>query len=192
MMKKISFWLGVLVVGLVLGLGSLSLRLRGGLGADAVSVGPWNTNLTVGGVDADALTRARVALFGLLALDKKETIYYTANKDDAGEALNGSCTYVVKGKDLAARWWSVTAYGPDSYLIPNDANIFSFSKPSVKREADGSYIVRVSATHQEGNWLPVKAGEGFDMTARFYNPEASVYTAPDKAELPTITKESCQ
>ena len=192
MLKRIAFWSGIVVAGLVLGLGTLDLRLRGGLGADAVAVGPWHTNLTTGGAGADALTRARVALFGLLALDKKETIYYTANTDDAGDKLSGSCTYVVKGHDLAARWWSVTAYGPDSFLIANEADIFSFSKPLVKREADGSYIVRVSPTRQEGNWLPVKAGESFDMTARFYNPEPAVYTAPDKAVLPTITKESCQ
>ncbi|MDO8289784.1 MAG: DUF1214 domain-containing protein [Parvibaculum sp.] len=191
-MKNILFWLGVVVAGTVLGLGATALTLRGASVSGNVSVGPWNTNLTVGGVDADATTRARVALFGLLALDKKETIYYTAGTDSAGEKLSGSCTYVLKGRDLAARWWSVTAYDRDSFLIPNEANIFSFSKPSVQREADNSYVVRISADKQPGNWLPVKAGESFDMTARFYNPEPEVYTAPEKAELPTITKESCQ
>ncbi|MES1991021.1 MAG: DUF1214 domain-containing protein [Pseudomonadota bacterium] len=192
MLKKIGFWLGTVVAGLALGLGAAAFTLRGASVSGNVNSGPWNTNLTAGGVDADATTRARIALFGLLALDKKETIYYTAGTDSAGEKLDGSCTYVLKGSELAARWWSVTAYGPDSYLIPNEANVFSFSKPSVKREADGTYIVRISPTHQDGNWLPVKAGESFDMTARFYNPEADVYFAPDKAVLPTITKESCQ
>ncbi|MFZ2466787.1 MAG: DUF1214 domain-containing protein [Parvibaculum sedimenti] len=137
-------------------------------------------------------TRARVALYGLLALDRKETMYYTASTDDAGKPLSGDCTYVVEGKDLAARWWSVTAYGPDSFLIPNEANVYSFAKTTVKREADGHYIVRVSADRQEGNWLPVKRGQSFDMTARFYNPDAEVSAAPASAELPRITKESCK
>lgn len=191
-MKNFLFWIGVVATALVLGLGSVLLTLRGGLGADQVKVGPWATNLVIGGVDADAYTRARVALFGLLALDKKETIYYTAGADSAGEALSGSCSYVLKGRDLAARWWSVTAYGPDSYLIPNDANIYSFSKPSVQREADGSYVVHISPVKQDGNWVPVKPGQRFDLTARFYNPDASVVAAPEKADLPTITKEGCQ
>lgn len=190
-MKKILYVLGVVAVALVLGLGSLAMTLRGGLGADQIAVGSWNTNLLVGGVDADAYTRARVALFGLLALDKKETIYFTAGHDSAGDVLSGSCTYVLTGRDLAARWWSVTAYGPDSYLIPNDANIYSFSKPSVARQADGSYVVRISPTKQDGNWVPVKVGERFDLTARFYNPDAAAVTSPEKVDLPTITKEAC-
>lgn len=191
-MKKVIYWGGVAVLGLVLGLGSAFLALRmGGLGGGA-TVGPWSASLTAGSIDADMYTRARVARYGLLALDKKETLYYTARTDSDGAPLSGSCTYVVKGRDLAARWWSVTAYGPDSFLIPNDANLYSFAKTTVKREADGGYIVRISADKQEGNWLPVKAGESFDMTARFYNPEPAVYAAPQSAVLPTIAKESCK
>ncbi|HUD52457.1 DUF1214 domain-containing protein [Parvibaculum sp.] len=191
-MKKIAYWGGMVLLGIAIGYFSADFAIRGvGLGGQ-IKVGPWNTNLANGSKDADMYTRARVARYGLLALDKKETIYYTAGTDDAGEKLSGSCTYVVEGKDLAARWWSVTAYGPDSYLIPNDAGIYSFAKTTVKREADGHYIVRVSPDRQEGNWVPVKAGESFDLTARFYNPEASVYAAPAAAELPHITKESCK
>lgn len=191
-MKQLAYWGGMVLLGIAIGYFSADFAIRGvGLGGQ-IKVGPWNTNLANGSKDADMYTRARVARYGLLALDKKETIYYTAGTDDAGDKLSGSCTYVVEGKDLAARWWSVTAYGPDSYLIPNDADIYSFAKTTVKREADGHYIVRVSSDRQEGNWVPVKAGESFDLTARFYNPEASVYAAPAAAELPHITKESCK
>lgn len=191
-MKTFLYWSGVVLVATVLGLGALAVTMRAGLGEGTVRVGPWSTNLSVGGVEADATTRARVALFGLLALDKKETIYFTALTDDAGERLSGSCTYVLKGNDLAARWWSVTAYGDDSFLIRNDANIYSFSKPSVKREADGSYVVRVSPVPQKGNWVPVQSGKTFDMTARFYNPDPAAVENPAAVKLPSITKEGCQ
>jgi hypothetical protein len=191
-MNKIVYWGGVAVLGVALGLVSASLVLRSGGLSGAAAVGPWSASLSAGSAGADMYTRARVARYGLLALDKKETLYYTARTDGAGAPLSGSCTYVLKGNDLAARWWSVTAYGPDSFLIPNDANIYSFAKTTVKREADGSYVVRVSADRQEGNWLPVKAGESFDMTARFYNPDPAVYAAPQSAVLPTIEKESCK
>lgn len=191
-MKAFLYWGGIVVLAVALGLGSAVLMLRTGKMGDDVAVGPWRASLAAGSASADMYTRARVALYGLLALDKKETLYYTASTDDAGETLSGNCTYVVTGNDLATRWWSVTAYGPDSFLIPNEAGIYSFSKTTVKREADGRYIVRVSADRQEGNWLPVRQGERFDMTARFYNPDASVYAAPGAAKLPTIAKESCK
>jgi hypothetical protein len=191
-MKTVAYWAGVVVLGIALGLGSAAVALRQeGMGG-GVAVGPWKMDLAAGSTSADMYTRARVALYGLLALDRKETLYYTAATDGAGAVLSGDCTYVLEGRDLAARWWSVTAYGPDSYLMPNDAGIYSFSKTTVKHEADGRYVVRISAEKQDGNWLPVKPGERFDMTARFYNPDASVYAAPGDAALPSITKESCK
>ncbi len=191
-MKKIAYWGGMIVLGIALGLGSARMMLGFGQLDGGYSVGPWKTGTDFGSANAGMYTRARVALYGLLALDRKETMYYTATTDDAGAPLSGDCTYVVEGKDFAARWWSVTAYGHDSYLIPNDANIYSFAKTTVKREADGHYIVRVSAERQDGNWLPLQRGQIFDMTARFYNPDPSVSAAPASAKLPSIRKESCK
>lgn len=191
-MKRFAYWGGMIVLGLALGIGSAAFMLRLGALDGGYGVGPWKTGTDFGSANAGMYTRARVALYGLLALDRKETMYYTASTDDAGRPLSGDCTYVVEGKDLAARWWSVTAYGPDSFLIPNEANVYSFAKTTVKREADGHYIVRVSADRQDGNWLPVKRGQSFDMTARFYNPDAAVSAAPASAELPRVTKESCK
>ena len=43
-----------------------------------------------------------------------------------------------------------------------------------------------------GNWLPVKAGEAFDLTLRLYNPETEVYAEPEGIALPAITREACR
>lgn len=191
-MKALLYWGGVAILGLLLGLGSVVPGLMLGNPATTLNSGPWVTTLAAGSTDADMYTRARVALFGLLALSKEETMYYRASSDSAGERLSGDCTYVVEGADLAAHWWAITAYRLDGFLIPNDAGIYSFARTTVERGADGRYVVRLSAERQEGNWLPVKAGDDFDLTARLYNPEASVYSAPQEAELPSIVKESCR
>lgn len=183
-------WAGAIVLGLAIGLGASLLAIGSGRGN--IAAGPWVTSMVYGSSDADMYTRARVALFGLLALNKEQAVYYTASVDDAGERLSGDCTYLLKGQDLTARWWSVTAYGADSYLIANDAGIYSFSKATVAREPDGSYEVRVSAARQAGNWLPVKRGERFDLTARLYNPAAAVHADPAAVALPVIEKESCE
>jgi hypothetical protein len=191
-MRTFLYWVGVVVLAVVLGLGSAVFALRLSLKNGQVRAGSWTTSLTAGSADAGIYTRAAVARYGLLALDKKETMYYTALTDSDGATLSGSCTYVLTGQDLAARWWSITAYGPDSFLIANEPGIYSFSKTGVKHEPDGHYIVRISADRQDGNWLPVKAGEPFNLTARFYNPDPSIYAAPSEARLPTIVKEGCK
>lgn len=183
-------WAAVLFAGAALGLGSALLAVASGRGE--VHSGVWATSLTYGSAEADIYTRARVALFGLLALSREQTVYYTAARDASGEPFSGDCTYIVRGRDLDARWWSITAYGPDSHLIPNEAGIYSYSKTSVVREADGSYVIRVSAESQPGNWLPVKRGERFDMTARLYNPAPSVIEAPSAIVLPAVVKEGCR
>lgn len=191
-MKSVVYWGCIVLLGLMFGFGSALAVLKNRQLSGGISVGPWHTGASYGSKDADMYTRARVALYGLLALDRKETMYYVAAEDSDGAPLAGNCTYRVEGKDLAARWWSITAYGADSFLIPNDAGIYSYSKTTLKPEANGGYVIRVSADRQEGNWLPVKAGQEFDLTARFYNPEPSVYENPAGAELPRIVKEGCK
>lgn len=183
-------WGVALLLGAVLGIATALLSVASGRGE--LHAGVWATSLAYGSEAADMRTRARVALFGLLALSSEQTVYYTASRDGSGDLLSGDCTYIVTGRDLDARWWSITAYGPDSHLIPNEAGIYSYSKSSVAREGDGRFLIRVSADRQPGNWLPVRRGERFDMTARLYNPGAAVVENPAAVALPTIVREGCR
>ncbi|ABS62462.1 protein of unknown function DUF1214 [Parvibaculum lavamentivorans DS-1] len=189
-MKTLIYWGSALAAALVLALGTAWWFVNDYGGT--YRSGAWTTSTAYGSVEADMYTRARVALFGLLALDKRETMYYQTRTDSAGEPLSGNCTYRLEGSDLAAHWWSITAYDADSFLIPNERNVFSFSQTTTAREPDGSFVIRISPDPQEKNWLPVKAGEGFDLTARFYNPQASIYADPAAAVLPIIAKETCR
>ena len=134
--------------------------------------------------------RARIAVHGLLALSREETLYYTAAGDSDGQALAGNCSYRIEGRDPPARWWSITAYGADDFLIPNDAERYSVSMNSVARAPDGTFTVTVSKAQTEGNWIPVTAGH-FDLTIRLYNPQASVVADPANVPLPTIRRTNC-
>lgn len=189
-MNRYVYWASALVAGAALAGVSIAWAMTALQGE--YRSGPWYTSAVFGSVDADMYTRARVALLGLLALDKRETMYYTANTDSEGGALSGDCTYRIEGGDLAAHWWSITAYDAASFLIENEQRVYSFSQTTTEREPDGSFVIRISADPQEKNWLPVKRGESFDMTARFYNPEASIYADPSAAVLPVIVKEGCK
>jgi hypothetical protein len=119
-MRVILKLLMTVVAGVALGLLATWLAVGRGtpMGGD-VRDGPWRTSLEAGSAQSGAVLRASVALHGLLALNRSETVYYSATTDGAGGALDARCAYRVTGRDPPARWWSITAYGADDYLIPN-------------------------------------------------------------------------
>lgn len=182
---------GSLVLALVLGLASAYYALNVAMRNDSsVANGPWVTNLETGGTNADNYVRTFVAITGLLALNKDETIYYTATTDSAGEALRGNCSYRIEGRDPDARWWSITLYGNDYFLIDNPANRYSVSQSNVVRSADGTFVIRLSTVAEQGNWIATSP-DGFDVTLRLYNPGDTVKANPSAAPLPSIAKEAC-
>jgi hypothetical protein len=183
--------LAALVAAVVLGSGSAYVATRLAIRGDAaVQNGPWSTSLVTGGTDADAYTRTLVAITGLLALNKDETIYYNAEKDSAGEALDGNCSYRLEGRDPDARWWSITVYGRDHFLLDTPSQRYSVSKSNVVRAADGAFVVRLSTVEEPRNWIAISP-DGFQLTLRLYNPGPAVKDDPAAAPLPAIVKESC-
>jgi hypothetical protein len=185
--------LGVVVVGVPLGLAATwFVTSRGGMG-DSVADGPWKTSLVVGSPQSDPYTRARVALHGLLALSRNETLYYTAPEDGDGQTLDGKCRYEIEGRDPNTRWWSITAYGADDYLIPNSQNLYSVSQTSAVRRKDGSFLIAVGGTNApsaNASWIPAGTGP-FSLTLRLYNPGPEIVLDPEHATLPALKKVSC-
>ena len=183
------------VVAIALGIGSAYRTVQAGLAGGEIANGPWRTSLVTGSKDADLYTRVRVAVGGLLALAPSETIYFTAATDSAGEPLESRCDYVVDGGELPARWWSITEYAADHFLVPNDAGRYSFSETTLERESGasiGRWTMRVARDPKDGNWLPSAREDGtFTLTIRLYNPAPDVYEQPATIALPRIEKGTC-
>lgn len=156
-----------------------------------VTNGPWSANTDNGTKDASALSRARVALFGLLALPAKEAMYFTARTDSEGAPLNGKCTYTVSGSELDARWWSITLYKGEGWLVKNAANLWSVAGNAPERDANGNWSFTVSPKKADGVWLPTGGTPQFDLTLRTYHPQGALLNNPSSAKFPTIKKESC-
>ena len=154
--------------------------------------GPWFTNLTVGSQEAGMYTRAAVAKHGLLALAQSEAIYYTAFTDEDGQTLRGGCDYSIEGKDLDARWWSITVYGDDDFLIPNDENRYSYNGKNVTYVTDGRYTIHLCRTPREDNWLPAGNEERLSLWLRLYDPGPAFYESASTVELPRIVREECR
>jgi hypothetical protein len=189
-MKLAAKIVAMLVVGTALGLFVTWLTIFHRTMPGGISDGPWKTNLLIGSSGGDMATRAAVAVHGLLALNRSETIYFTASQDSGGNALDGRCSYLVAGRDPPTRWWSITVYGADDYLIPNAANRYSISKTSVVRDAGGAFTAPLGPDPHGANALPT-GGRRFTLTLRLYNPAASVAADPARVALPSIRKVSC-
>lgn len=191
-MVRILKWLTIAVVGVMLGLASAALAVTQVVKRSGVTVGAWSTPLDAGGADRGLYTRAAVAVGALLALDRSETIYFFADSDDAGQPLDGKCTYTLSGRDPDARWWSVTLYAGDLFLIENAQNRWSYNGANVAHAADGQFTLSVGRDEQPGNWLPTAKAEQLVLVLRLYNPSAAIAADPANAPLPTISRGECR
>ena len=184
----------LLLCALLVGVVTAVLGVRNQFAAGGVRSGSWQTNANIGSSGAGPYLRAGVAIGGLLALNASETVYYTATTDDAGQPLSTSCQYRVEGTEPATRWWSITAYADDNFLIRGSNGRYSVDKTAVEKGADGSFVVRVGGEPRAGNWIstgPPAGGKPFSLTLRLYNPDASVVSDPGGVTLPKIVPEHC-
>ena len=193
--------MGASLVSILLAAGLLASKLKSGVDKLSVANGDWRISMVTGSEEADVMTRAIVAIGGLLASRREDSMYYRLASVD-GEPLRLDCTYRLRGSDYDADWWSITAYGWDHYLIPNSEDRFSFNGENVRREADGSWELVVSAAPKPGNWLPVAPAGGkrqlgddaadFDLILRLYTPGEAYLNSAQTAPLPTVEREHCE
>lgn len=154
--------------------------------------GPWRASLLAGSPDADAYTRARVALGGLLALSREEALYYVAATDSTGAPLKSRCRYRVVGTPPPARWWSITAYADDVFLFADDARRYSLASGRAALDAQGRFSLVTAPPPPpreaagDATWLPTPGDRGLLLTLRLYHPDAALAASPRKLEPPRI------
>lgn len=181
--------LGLYLLAVAIGLGSAWWFLRRAPWTGAVvQVGAWSSSTLAGSTDADLYTRARVAIEGLLALGREETMYYVAYKDGQGRALRARCHYQVSGKPPDARWWSITAYADDYFLFNVVPGRFSVNSSTARLDAQGRFTLHTGplSPGDAVAWLPTPADRGLILTLRLYNPGAVLQAAPGRLNPPTI------
>jgi hypothetical protein len=181
---------GLVVLATALGLGSAWLVLKRG-DAFGARVGPWQANLLAGSADADLYTRARVAVGGLLALNRAETMYYVAATDSDGQPLRSRCSYRVSGPPPKARWWSLTAYAEDYFLFPNEPRRYSVNGLNAFIDEKGAFALTSGPTDPGVAgvpWLPTPGDRGLMFTLRVYNPDGALQAAPASLEAPRIER----
>ncbi|MDQ1166797.1 MULTISPECIES: DUF1214 domain-containing protein [unclassified Flavobacterium] len=188
--KKIAIGLGLILLAVVLGSGIGIYNIKSGKSDSQRKIGNWQT------VDkdkdlntADLLTIAQVAVYGPYALTKKEVIYLSTNTDSEGNALDPKSDYVINGKKLDAKYWSITAYDENGFLIKNPINKYGYNLEDVKYEADStSYKINLSGTEKKENWLPINNVQKTSLIIRLYLPSEKLRENLTVETLPTIQK----
>jgi hypothetical protein len=139
---------------------------------------------------ADPVITAQVTTFGLFALPPEEAVYLFARKDENNELLNGVNDYIIEGNinDFKAKYWSLTAYGKDLFLIPNEQERYSFNSSNLVTDSAGNFKIHISQSPHKGNWLPVGIGKPFYLLLRFYKSDNEFIEELDAASLPLIRK----
>ena len=168
------------------------MLFRSRVGMSGVDAGQWRVNLLAGSTRADAYTRARIAIFALLALDRRETLYYTTDRDDDGATLRAECTYSIELRPPAARWWSITAYAADGFLFPNKARRYSVSGENAQVDADGRVRFRIASQASPAGVdarITTSGVGAMRLTLRLYQPDDSLQLAPQTLDPPSIKKD---
>jgi hypothetical protein len=178
----------IVLIGFLLGSGIALYRITHWKGKDAtIKNGSWNGQ-KLDNVGKNPLLTARIAVAALFALRPDETIYLVAKDDTEGQLLSGNHDYIVTGVPMAARYWSITMYGEDYFLVPNEVNRFNYNMMSLQYESDSSFSFHISPTKKEGNWLPSGENHNFYLTLRLYHPDEELVNTIETANLPIIKR----
>jgi hypothetical protein len=132
------------------------------------------------------IDRASITEFIQYGNTSKTAAYYHTFHDSRGRALDGgrgatyTLTFAASELPQASRFWSVTAYTPESVeLVANDDHKYVVASytPGLVYNADGSLTIHFAMEQPKGvpfaNWLPIPR-RNFNAMLRVYGPEGSV------------------
>ena len=151
-----------------------------------ISIDGWSADYSIGTTATDPKTRAMVARRGIMALPRSEAVYFTTTQDSGGDVLRENCRYEVSGQtDMGALWWSVTLYDQDDFL-PKDAENYSINSDQFNSANQFNVSIR-----KDGD-LSHRGAGNFDLTLRLYKPQDWVISDPERLNLPTVKRLSCE
>ena len=161
-----------------------------------VKNGPWRTHLGVGRKNIPRIEKAAIACIGLGANNSDETIYWNAFTDTEGRALFSGNTYRLRFRrhplvDFKANgFWSITVYGQDKFLVPNDAFRYEYNSHHCFRTSDtGEFAILLSRSDPAdgSEWLPLPLNdEKFSLALRCYVPKEDMKKNAGQNTLPDI------
>ena len=190
-MKNRVYFILLLLPGLVLGavLASSAIQAAGQNKNLVLRNAEWGYFASMDLAEND-LQRAFIGRIGLFALQDSEAIYFIANQDNEGKPLNADSQYLIEGQALEAAYWSITLYGEDHFLIPNEEKRFSYNQVNVqyKDSLKGRYQIQLGGNKTMENHLPMHGEQQVNLLLRLYQPSSELYTNREGIALPSIKR----
>jgi len=181
-----------LVLAAAIGLGATWLTLTRGIAFGSLTIGAWTAWPKSGSVDIDPYARATIARTGELPIGTGDGVAFYARTDNAGNAFDGRCTFVISGMTPAARYWTITLYDPQGRLVANTIDRHGFTSAEIVREANGSFAINIGPRARPGNWLPSGGIERFVLVWRLYDTPIGVASLTTKeGPMPAIVRKGC-
>ena len=181
-----------LIIAAAVGLGATWQTLSHGVAFGAVPIGPWTAWPKTGSREIDPYARANIARSGELPIGSGDGVAFIAHTDDTGRPLDGRCDVLLSGVTPQARFWTLTFYNPQGYLIGNSVNRQGFTSQEILRRADGSFDIFVAPRARSGNWLPTNGVDSYLLVLRLYDSPVGVETrAAREVPMPAIAVQSC-
>ena len=136
------------------------------------------------------LQRAFIGRIGLFALQDSEAIYFIAKHDNEEKPLNANSRYLIEGQALDAAYWSITLYGEDHFLIPNEEKRFSYNQVNVQYidSLKGRFQIQLGGKKTMENHLPMHGEQQVNLLLRLYQPSSELYTNREGIALPSIKR----
>ena len=172
------------LIAIMLGLGLTSLSLSTGSALATKSERGWKSWKNAGHVDADPYTRAYIAKTGQLPFPPQIAQTYYALYDNAHRRLHTSCTYLIEGPPVEAKWWTLAVYDYNGKIFENPVQRYSFNAESAMVRFEGGFHIYVSQTPQPENWLPVGSQGPFILVYRLYRKTFTDEQVAKKLDVP--------
>lgn len=189
-MRTLSGLFLTLAIGAATGLGLTAVSVGRDTGAGVLQIGPWLATPKAGTGEADPYARAVTARLGTLPLALADGIALTATRDDAGEGLDGRCTYLVSGAMPPARFWTVTVAGEDWRPVVDETVRQGFTSHEIVRFGERPVDVTVGPEARPGNWLPSGGAPRIRLILRLYDTPIATTISPG-TQMPSIARRSC-
>lgn len=182
----------VLLIGLILGGLSANFALQRSHGIGAVRAGSWSAWPFVGGAQVDPYTVAKATTDGTIHLGAAEGLAFEANSDQTGEELRRECDYEISGDTSAAKLWTLSAYDNAGKLVLEDTQrISALYSGNVTRYQDSSFVLKIGARPQSGNWLPIEGKGEFKLILRLYDTPITSNSGVIDPQMPRIKPIGC-
>jgi hypothetical protein len=190
-LRVVLAWAAAIIAGIVLGAASAWATLAAGRDNFSERYGAWTHSRAAGSTAAGPYTRAIIAKEGLLALSAREALYFNLAEDQDGRTLTEDCIYELSGREVDARWWSVTLYADDGFLVQNSDLAYSIDASRVRLGPGGAWRVRIAPVRGDAaHWLSSRAARrDFSLTLRVYNPQRDFRASEET--LPVLNRLSC-